>query len=398
MAYKELKNCVCCDSNNLELLLDFNKQPLANNLKKHTDPYPLAINICKKCYHIQLTVAVDPVEMFSEYLYVSGTSETLRNYFNWFAKFALDLNPSSKNILDIACNDGSQLNAFKSLGLDTYGIDPATNLYNISSKNHNVVCDFINQTSIKKLNCNNFDIIVAQNVVAHTADPLDLLKTAASILDYNGVFLIQTSQANMIQNNEFDTIYHEHISFFCLNSLSKLAERAGLFLVDAYKTPIHGESWVFILKKQPTRSFNLEDLFQQEQQVGLHSIETYINYANKCKIVQTELKNIIKTLKNNGTKLVGYGAAAKGMTLLNSINESLDFIIDDNQLKVGLLSPGHLTPIVSKDILFEITDDNIVFIPLAWNFFKEIKEKIEALRPNMNNKYLKYFPVVELSV
>jgi len=345
---------------------------------------------------MQLTVAVDPDEMFSEYLYVSGTSETLRNYFKWFAGFSIELKPNAERILDIACNDGSQLDAFKNLGLDTYGVDPARNLFDESSKNHKVICDFMNRSSIKRLGHDSFDIIVAQNVVAHTADPLELLLSAKEVLADDGVFLIQTSQADMVRNGEFDTIYHEHISFFCLNSMVRLAERAGLRVVDACKTPIHGHSWVFILRKDMHPSDRTESLLDDERADGLHSMETYQHYVDRCLEIQKELKDRLIGFRNDGYKLIGYGAAAKGMTLLNSIHESLDFIIDDNPLKIGLTAPGNMTPIVSRDILSTMPDDGVVFVPLAWNFFDEIRSRIKAVRDNDNDLYVRYFPKVSV--
>jgi len=396
--FEKLTACVCCGSSNIHPALDLGSQPLANNIRQHTEAYPLAVNLCHECWHLQLSVAVDPEEMFAEYLYVSGTTKTLRSHFAWFAEWALALQPHARTVLDIACNDGTQLDEFKRLGLETYGIDPAKNLHELSSANHHVVCDFITPESAKLLGTEQFDIIVAQNVIAHTADPLGLLCTARQLLSDNGVLLIQTSQANMIANGEFDTIYHEHISFFCLNSMIKLARRAGLHVTNAIKSPIHGTSWIFVLRKNDTAETTVAELLAQEATAGLHAAVTYQRWAQRCAEIQHETVQVLEELQQAGYMLVGYGAAAKGMTFLNSINQTLDAVIDDNPLKVGWQCPGNLSSIVDRAWLSGIGNVyKIAFIPLAWNFFDEIRDKIRETRDSKLDVFVRYFPSVEIS-
>lgn len=398
MPYDKLNSCVCCGSSNIQPTLDLGSQPLANNIRQHTEAYPLAVNLCHDCWHLQLSVAVDPQEMFAEYLYVSGTTKTLRSHFAWFAEWALALQPHARTVLDIACNDGTQLDEFNRLGFETHGIDPAKNLHALSSATHHVVCDFITPQSAKLLGANSFDVIVAQNVVAHTADPLGLLTTARELLSDQGVMLVQTSQANMIANGEFDTIYHEHISFFCLNSMIKLAHRAGLHVTHAIKSPIHGTSWIFVLRKHATAETTVAELLAQEATAGLHAVATYQRWAQRCAEIQHETVQVLAELQQAGYMLVGYGAAAKGMTFLNSINQTLDAVIDDNPLKVGWQCPGNLSSIVDRAWLSGIGNVyKIAFIPLAWNFFDEIRDKIRETRDNKLDVFVRYFPSVEIS-
>jgi len=177
---KELNECLCCGSERLKLVLDLNEQPLANSFKKtaeEEEPYfPLRLNICEECTHLQLSHAVDPDLLFKNYLYVSGTSQTLRDYFDWFAKLTQEyFAEPPTTVLDIACNDGSQLNSFKALGLKTYGIDPAENLHVLSSKEHEVVCDYFKEKYVYHYKNKKLDIITAQNVFAHNDYPLDFL-------------------------------------------------------------------------------------------------------------------------------------------------------------------------------------------------------------------------------
>lgn len=397
---KELNECLCCGSTELELTLDLGTQPMANSfLSSPSEPeltFPLVLNRCTECSHLQLSHAVNPDLLFKNYLYVSGTSQTLRDYFDWFAHLTFDYcTEKPKSVLDIACNDGSQLNSFKSLGLTTYGIDPATNLHPISSQEHEVVCDYFTQEYIEHFKSKNLDIITAQNVFAHNSYPLEFLQQCKEIMQDHTVLFVQTSQANMVQNNEFDTIYHEHLSFFCANSMNELARRAGLYLVDVAKTPIHGTSYLFVFTKTP-RENNVKQILADERNQGLQDPQTYVEYAQKCQQVVQDLKDTIVAYRSEGYKIVGYGAAAKGMTLLNYGHIALDFIIDDNPLKQGLYSPGMHIPVVSIDELDNHGDANIAFIPLAWNFFTEISTKIKSKRNKDGDVFVRYFPTIKV--
>ena len=390
--------CLACGSINLKLALDLGNQPLANNLKPtpvEQDRYPLAVNLCNDCYHLQLTHTVDPKIIYSNYLYVSGTSKTLKDYSDWFAGYVVEtMDRQTGNVLDIGCNDGTQLDYFKSRSINTFGIDPAENIHPVSSAKHDVICDFFGPQIVGKIHYN-FDAITAQNVFAHSPDPLDFLKTVKKLMSEHTLVFIQTSQADMVLNNEFDTIYHEHVNFFNINSMNELAKRAGLNLIDVVKTPIHGNSYIFVLSWN-SRPYTVQNLISMENK--LTNSQTYDNWKTTVENNTQELKSTIREYASQGCKIVGYGAAAKGNTLLNYIQESLDFIIDDSPLKQNLYSPGHNTPIKSIEALDSLTEsDKVLFIPLAWNFFTEISKRIKVARDNKNDKFLKYFPKVEIA-
>jgi hypothetical protein len=200
----------------------------------------------------------------------------------------------------------------------------------------------------------------------------------------------------MVPNDEFDTIYHEHISFFNVKSMRALAERAGLYLIDAIKTSIHGTSYVFVLGKRNHQQ-RVNNIIDMETVAGLYTDDTYARWAANTLRLIDELKVFVELYRSKGYVIGGYGAAAKGNTLLNSSRIQLDFIIDDNPLKQGKLSPGMHIPVVSIDHLDTLVpDQKVLFVPLAWNFFDEIRRKIKARRNSANDKYLKYFPKVEL--
>lgn len=397
----ENKECFCCGNTNLKTILDLGNQPLANNYHsgKKQNEYPLRLNLCDKCFHLQLSHTVNPDLMFRHYLYVSGTTQTLKDYFDKFASKTLEYNSNAKNILDIACNDGTQLDSYQKLGLVTYGIDPAKNLVPVATdKGHNVICDYFNRDTIDQFNGTEFDIITAQNVFAHNKYTVDFLESCSKIMHDNSVLFIQTSQANMVLNNEFDTIYHEHLSFFNTNSMKTLVERCGLVLSDVFKTDIHGTSYVFVITKKDLGLEGTTKMLEFEKEKGLYNVLTYPEYALKCYNATYNLKNKLKELSSDYL-LVGYGAAAKGNTLLNFGNIELDFIIDDNPLKQNLYTPGMNIPIVGVDHLntINVKDKKIAFIPLAWNFYTEIKSRIKVKRDNPNDLFIKYFPTLEVN-
>jgi 2-polyprenyl-3-methyl-5-hydroxy-6-metoxy-1,4-benzoquinol methylase len=393
--------CLACGTSDLRSILDLGKQPLANNYHngETQDEYPLNLNLCQNCYHLQLSHTVNPDLMFKNYLYVSGTAKTLRDYFDYFASKTLEYLPNATKILDIACNDGTQLDSYLKLGLQTYGIDPAENLYEDSKlRGHDIICDYFNSDTSYKFEGKTFDIITAQNVFAHTSYTVDFLNTCKEVMDDNSLLFIQTSQANMVRNNEFDTIYHEHLSFFSSNSMKSLVERCGMTLYDIFKTDIHGTSYVFVIskgKKEPKDGVYKNLL--EEKELGMTDVLTYPEYALKCYQSTFNLKKKLEEMKNDGYILVGYGAAAKGNTLLNFGKISLDFIIDDNPLKQNLLTPGMNIPIFGPEKINQISEnDKVVFVPLAWNFYSEIRNRITERRKNDNDFFVRYFPTLVL--
>ena len=389
MDLTEIKECLACGHDHLLPVLDLNDQPLANSYKKTKDEpeasYPLKINRCNVCCHVQLSHIVNPDLIYKNYLYVSGTTKTYVDYMAWYADFVCEqFNVYPQSVLDIGCNDGSQLDKFKARGLKTYGVDPAENLHTLSSKNHNVLCGYFDKHFSQPV-----DIITCQNAFAHNPNPLEFLKNCKKNLEINGLIFIQTSQSDMILNNEFDTIYHEHISFYNIKSMLLLCNRAGLNLIDVIKTPIHGTSYIFVISADTSAPANIKNLIEMEISAGLYDATTYIKYTQNCIEMVDKFKEKVEYWRNQGYKVVGYGAAAKASTFLNFSKVPFDMIIDDNPLKQGLYTPGSSVGIVGSDVLktFDI-NDKILFVPLAWNFFKEIRERIITKRNNFNDVFL----------
>lgn len=380
-------------------------QPLANSYHNGTTTlpeFPLEAMVCEKCYHSQLSIVVDPDVLYKHYLYASGVSQTFKEFCEIFASWTSDMFSDANgmvplNVLDIASNDGTQLDEYKKLGMSTFGVDPAENLAPIArEKGHTTLVDYWNVQSAKELQKNNttFDIITAQNVFAHTDDALGFLKACKTVMGPQSLLFIQTSQSEMIVNGEFDTMYHEHLSFFTTRSMAALVKRAGLCLRAVQKFNIHGTSYVFVigLTEGDTRSNTVDAALVQERDAGLYTRQTYIDFGRNAKKLIAQLSECLESHRLRGHVIVGYGAAAKGMTVMNFGRIRMDYIVDDSPLKRGLLTPGQNVPIVTQDFLRQDVRPK-VFIPLAWNFFNEITAKIVSIT-EAPALCIRYFPTV----
>jgi SAM-dependent methyltransferase len=392
-----IDNCLCC-LNKVESVLNLGKNPLANDFTKYckNDSYPLELMVCDKCWHCQLHYIVDPDILFRNYKYTSGTSQTGQEFFKKNAE-NINNNFSGKRILDIACNDGSQLNFFKELGWETYGVDPAENLLPISTAaGHTVICDFWNTTVAMKLPL--MDVILAQNVFAHTQDIDLFLQSCKLVMDSNSVLFIQTSQKNMILNSEFDTIYHEHISFFNTNSMDTLVRRNGLLLGNVSEADIHGTSYIFEIRKMRYNNYNVDSVLLKEKELGLYSMETYKSFERTAKEISNKLKHEICEYNKSGYKCIGFGASAKGQTVLCYSEIHLDYIVDENPLKIGLFSPKMNIPIKSFEDFKLEKESKLLIVILAWNFADEIIRKIKSVFDKNVVIIKKYFPELDVII
>jgi SAM-dependent methyltransferase len=316
--------------------------------------------------------------LFDKYLYLSGTTATLRNDFRNFAE-ELTERFGPKSVLDIACNDGSQLDQFKNLGWKTIGIDPARNILDLSIKNHIVICDYLRAEHANFIKA---DVAIAQNVLAHTNDPTELIDTALGIAE---VFFAQTSQAMMVQNGEFDTIYHEHLSFFSEKSLATLAVRAKKVLRSVTLREIHGTSFLFEIGNSGS---------QVEFPTG-PTLEDARQFGFKARKIVDQLSKVIHDERDSGSIIIGYGASAKGMTVINALDSEFDYFIDDSPLKQGRYTPGKNVPIKDSAFLSTLTGQ-VTFVMTAWNFEKEIKERISQHFKG-EARFIRYFPEVVIS-
>ncbi len=381
------------------MILDLESQPLANDylpLGSKLEIFPLALNLCNNCFHSQLSVAVDPGRLFSNYSYVSSTSQSLLKYFENFRDKIFAEHGERGLILDIGSNDGTFLGTFADSEWFCLGIDPAVNLVQEShARGVTTLPTFFTENTAQLLS-SNFDVIVAMNVFAHTANPLDVLMGIKNCLSENGVAYIQTSQANMFFDNEFDTVYHEHISFFNVNSMKYLLSRANLHLVDVSLVPIHGISYLWKISASEPSAISI-DREREESAAGLYSRAKYDLFADAAKSQTQNVADEIIKFVAKGYKIASYGAAAKGNTFLNFGRNALDYIFDDTHQKIGKMAPAGGCVVSHPSEMSQIQDPVLFIIP-AWNFKEEILRNIRLRRNNKLDNYLVYYPKFEIGL
>lgn len=381
--HKEINKCLCCGSKNIKKFLDLGHQPLANNLLLNCDgeyyQAPLSVNVCETCWHSQLSVSVDPEVLFRDYYYVTGTSKTMHKYCEYLADVLHNMfTGKSAKILDIASNDGTFLDKFNKYGWDLYGVDPAENLEPLAKeKGIKTFVDFFGTDEIDF--GVKFDFITAMNVFAHVPNPLEFLLECEKNLTDGGKIIIQTSQRDMIEERQFDTVYHEHISFFSVKSMQAICSRAGLFLNDLILPEIHGKSYVFIISKEQKQSDRLLKRLSYEEEIGRYHMDLYDTFQDNIIALKESFHNSL-TQK----PLVAFGAAAKGIVALHSLGINPEYVVDENTLKVGKIIPKLNIPIVEPDKLSSWDEDLDVLI-LAWNFKDEIIKKIHKIRGDRDN-------------
>lgn len=377
----KLDKCLCCESS-LVPLIDFGDMPLVNTYSV-LDKFPLAVNRCDTCCHLQLSESVDPEILYRDYSYRSDTGRTASDYFSMFARTALTYFPTAKTVMDIACNVGAQLDAFKKFGLTTYGIDPAENLAPISTeKGHAVSVGFLSEFPLDI----QFDILTAQNVLAHTDDPLSFLKRCKTLMHDGSVLFVATSQANLIVNGEVDGIYHEHVSYYNAHSMTKLCERAGLVILDIIMHDIHGTSYVFVLGKSGYPSASVKDRLVWQYLIGMMAAPLYGWWKDHVQAKLARIKATLESYRKEGYGIIGCGAAAKGISLLNMAGEKVDFIFDNTPTKWNKVSSGMQILPFNKIALRP--DDKVLFVLMAWNLSLEIKSNVLKLRDNPNDVFI----------
>lgn len=380
---RHIPRCLCCEGL-LVPLIDFGAMPLANTYSV-TEPFPLSVNRCTSCFHLQLNESVSPAILFRDYVYCSGTSETALRFFDDFAAMTLGYVPDAKSALDIACNDGTQLNAFKRRGLATTGVDPAANLVETARANgHEVLCDLFEHVVFAP--GLRFDIITAQNVLAHTPEPVEFLWNCKRLMHGGTRLFVTCSQADMIVQGQCDTIYHEHVSYFNVVSMRRLCERVGLVLLDVQMNPIHGTSYVFVIGREGRESARVMSRMFREIGNGLFEEDTYESWKWMASAKIANIRKRVTELREQGYTLVGCGAAAKGITILNMAGVKLDCLVDTTPAKWEKVASG--MRILPFNGIGWMLDEKIAFVVLAWNFEEEVVRNVKALRDRPGDVFL----------
>ena len=388
-------DCRSCGNTKLKRVVSLGYQPLANNLinkeNEKYELYPLEVNYCKKCHNCQLSVAVNPKKMFSNYLYTSSTSKVFRDHFVEAAKKYyndLKLNKKKSYIIDIGSNDGVALKPFLDLGFKkVLGIEPAKNLAKLANKNKiKTFNGFLEKKNIKKIK-KNADLILASNVFAHSDKLKEMAECMIGLLSKNGTIIIEVQYLmNTLKDLTFDNIYHEHYNYWSLTSLVNFFNQFNVKIFRSEKVNTHGGSIRVYVKKDKKVKIesSVKKMLKEEDKFGIKNFKTYQKFGEKVyKIRENVLANLKKIKKNNNI-LIGYGAPAKATTALNffGISKEIKFIVEDNKLKHNKLIPGVNIPIKSKS---QIKDKKNTCLVLAWNFYNDIKKNNSNLSENFIN-------------
>ena len=387
--------CRSCSSPQGALLLDLGLQPLANNLLRPEDlgkpepKFPLRLAVCQSCWLLQITDLVPPVDLFSEYLYFSSFSDALLRHSQeavaqHIADFGLDRH---SHVVEIASNDGYLLKNFVHAGIPCLGIEPAANIAKVAREQGiETLVEFFGHAIAQKLAGagRRADLIIGNNVFAHAPYTNDFVAGLKALLKPAGRVALEFPYAgDMIEQTEFDTIYHEHVFYFTVTALQPLFERHGLQLFRVQRLPIHGGSLRLFACHQgayPVEA-SLTGLLAEEKQKGVDSLGYYQNFAGQVLAIKRDLCAMLAELKQKGQRVAAYGASAKGSTLLNFFGvgaDMLDFVVDRSTHKQGRLTPGTHIPIVGPEELLRRRPEYTLL--LTWNFAEEILAQQKAYR------------------
>ncbi|MBI2144967.1 class I SAM-dependent methyltransferase [Candidatus Woesearchaeota archaeon] len=385
----ERKTCRVCSGRSLRKVLSLGSTPPANAFVRDPNQeerfFPLELSFCSDCGFVQLTHVVSPELLFRDYVYVSSTSPVFVEHFRQLAAMVMNrfrLQPDSL-VVDIGSNDGILLRPFKEGGMRVLGIDPAEKIAALATKSGiETIPIFFTASAAADIAAKRgkAKVITATSVFSHIDNLDDILAGVKNLLADDGVFVIEVYYLyELLEKNLFDTIYHEHLSYFTAATMSGLMGRLGMEVFDVSETDTHGGSLrVFVQKKGgPNKvSGSVGQFIEMENSKKLSDAATYVRFARKIGDNREQLRKLLADLKRDGKSIVGYGAPAKGNTLLNYFGigrETLDYIVDDSSWKQGLYTPGTHIPVVPFDELSSRKPDYILV--LAWNFAEPIMRK-----------------------
>ena len=393
-------NCRNCKKKIKDYLIDLGFSPIANklissdNLFNYEKHYALKVLICKSCWLGQTYDLISPEEIFkNDYPYFSSMSS---NYLSHAKKFVdrivkkLNLNPNSF-VIEIASNDGYLLKNFKKYKIKNLGIEPTLSTALVARKlKIKTIQKFFSFDLSKKLK-KKADLIIANNVLAHVQNIHDFIKGMKNLLKKNGTITIEVQHIlNIIKYSQFDTIYHEHFSYYSVFAFIKIANKFGLKVWDVEKIKTHGGSIRIFLthKKNKIRILKtVENILDEEKKFGLFKINKYKQFQKKSDKIKNSFLNFLISKKKSGKKIYGYGAAAKGNTFINYAGvkpDLLNYIFDAAKSKAGKFLPGSHIPILHVKKLKAKVPDYLIIFP--WNIKTEIINNFKNLKTKKGNK------------
>ncbi len=395
-AYVRRETCRLCGGAALATVMELTPTPPANafvTAEATTSPqatYPLDLNLCEGCGHVQLGVVVDPAVLFRDYVYVSGTSPTFVRHFERYAAALADRagGLSEKLAIDIGSNDGTLLGFFQEQGARALGIDPAVEIAKAANAaGRETLAGFFTPDLARSIAAERgrAAVITANNVYAHADDLSAFTHGVRDLLADDGMFVFEVSYlADVIEKSLFDTIYHEHLSYHAVAPLTRFFGAHGLTLFHVERIDTHGGSLrCFVQHADGPYSTDpsVAAAVAREDAAGLQRAATFLAFAARVGGIKADLTRTLRSLKSSGARIAGYGAPAKATTLMYHFGfgtDVLDFIVDDSPLKQGLFSPGLHVPVLPSDQIAARGIDTVVI--LAWNFADAIKERLAAFR------------------
>jgi 2-polyprenyl-3-methyl-5-hydroxy-6-metoxy-1,4-benzoquinol methylase len=389
--------CRFCGARLRHTFVDLGMSPLANTYVtsaqlNHMEPfYPLHVYVCERCFLVQLEEFASPEHIFSDYAYFASYSDTWLRHAQRYVEMAIErfgLDTHS-HVVEIASNDGYLLQYFVAKGIPALGIEPAANVAETAiQKGIPTRVEFFGEDMAQCLVAEGLqaDLVVGNNVLAHVPKLNDFVRGLKILLKPHGVITLEFPHLLcLMAENQFDTIYHEHFSYFSLTTVEKVFAAHGLTLFDVEELPTHGGSLrIYLSDAEDTSkavSPRVIDLRAREEAAGLRCLESYRSYAERVKETKRKLLAFLITAKCAGKSLVGYGAPAKGNTLLNYCGIRTDFIdytVDRSPHKQGHLLPGTHIPIHHPDKIKETMPDYLLILP--WNLVDEITEQMGYIR------------------
>jgi SAM-dependent methyltransferase len=403
-------NCRFCNEPVTNIFVDLGISPLSNAfLKKEMlndveKKFPLCVYVCDNCFLVQLPEFEKPENIFEDYAYFSSYSsiwlEHAENYVDMMIK-KFDFNEKSV-VIEIASNDGYLLQFFKEKNIPILGIEPAVNVAKVAKeKGIPTITKFFGVNTANELKKENklSDLIIGNNVLAHVPNLNDFVEGLKILLKSTGIITLEFPHIlQLIEKNQFDTIYHEHFSYLSLNTVKQIFEFHNIIIFDVEEIPTHGGSLRIYAKHKINKNFEIKnsvnDLLEKEKEFGLLNLSFYLEFSRKVELVKKELIEFFNNTKQNGKKIVCYGAAAKGNTLLNYCGigkENIEYVVDINSYKQGLYLPGSHLHIKKPEEIKKDKPDFILILP--WNIKEEIMKDISFIH-DWNGKFVIPIPKV----
>ncbi len=406
-------NCRFCRNKLLDIFTDLGETPLANSflslemLDKKEPNFPLKAMVCSKCFLVQVDEFEKPQNIFNDYAYFSSYSTSWLEHVKIFAEKMIEkFNLSDNNqVIEIASNDGYLLKNFKNHKIPVLGIEPAANVAKIAEDSGiKTTVDFFGSSTAQKIIDSGIraKLLIAFNVLPHVPDLNDFVSGMSKIIDKDGIIVIQFSAylLDVIQKCEFDMVYHEHFSYFSLYTLKKIFKSYDLEIFDVKEISVHGGSLRLFLKSKNNSEIKIEEsvkkILKKEEDFGLQEISTYLEFQNKVEKSKKSIQEFFINSKKQGKKIVCYGAAAKGNTVLNYCGitkDEINYVVDISPHKQGKFLPGTHIPIYSPDKIKYTKPDYVVI--LAWNLKDEIIGQMKFIE-NWNGKFVVLIPEVKI--